>query len=491
AGKLADEVARIAVAKGVLRDASREEDLARFLRVVCVNAHTIPRIQGIMLFYWLSMFSHSCAPNATYSTDLSGGGLACIVARPRALQHIAAGEIISVTYLSLQMLLSPRGARQELLRVQKGFVCACGRCSGPDEIRVLPCPTCRAAGRDSLCFPAASAGSCSAGLPLTMTGAVSDMRWSCRSCGEIEADRLPLECEERLLGFLLGFDPPDEQTVHSLRAVISADLMTDGPGSVAGSCVSPSTMLPLTAHFLFAWLQLILVRLLLRRVEAPASKDSGENGACAARAAAALRPLQAWVALRAPNCLYLLAVEFAVPAVRGLLRGGRAEEAGQLAASFEAQLAAAYGHRHPDVRFLGDASACRRCYGGPPQSSESGGAACEGTSWVASCDACGVLLATQGVPAGSAQAAPTTATTPALTKTTTATTATTTATTIAATTAATTTKTTAATAATTPALPQACWCARCGLAPYCSPGCEVAGRAAHRALCVSSEGLLP
>merc|ERR1719419_905164 len=89
-------------------------------------------------------------PNAGFNVSCNVGeeqlppGVAgcSTTATARALRQIQAGEVISTTYLNLEMLLASRAVRQELLRIQKGFICACERCLGVDDVCALPCPAC-------------------------------------------------------------------------------------------------------------------------------------------------------------------------------------------------------------------------------------------------------------------------------------------------------------------------------------------------------------
>lgn len=318
AGALADEVASLALSNGVLLDGARSQELAWFLRIVSVNAHTIPKVRGVALFFWLSMFSHSCSPNATYSNQqLLGDGDNSIVATPRSLCHIDKGEVIAMSYLDLQMLIASRPVRQELLRVQKSFVCACRRCCAADEARALPCPSCIG----GFCTPAPT-------------------MWLCKLCNSTcTSDALALDKEEKLLRFLLEFETPDEQTIYSLLTVIDEDV---GGGAQA-------------KHFFRAWMLLSLLRHLLRN-----SPDSSTPVQFAVKFAMVLWKFLAWVQEHAPFCLHLLAMEFGVPAVRALLSANREDEAAQLAMEFEVALAASTGFEDPDVRFLNNLIAQRR-----------------------------------------------------------------------------------------------------------------------------------
>jgi len=443
AGRLADKVAKLAAAKGLLLESDRQADLARFLRIISVNAHTIPRIRGVMLFFWLSMLSHSCAPNATYGTYALTGenlqereqgstGEISLLARPRALRRIAAGEVVAMSYLSLQMLLSSAPARQELLRVQKGFVCGCERCRGADGVRELPCPRCSA----GFCVPEPSSRE-TVPVDLSLQNGML-VEWRCRTCAAVvEPKELPLESEAKLLRFLLVYEPEDEQTIHSLIAVVNQDL---------GSAIRPAT------HFLCAWLHQALVKLLLlqakRALRPPLimteqqqqQQQHEDGGRRAARSAIVLWRLLGWVRGRISSASSLLAAELAVPAIDALLAAGPrfAEQAALLATQQEPALAAALGPMHSDVRLLGRARSAHIV----------GDAAVPTTRWVAACEACGKrLLGPQLCETSVATATPCTP------------------------------------------LSEAAWCSRCGLAAYCGPSCEAMDLAKHAPFCITAEGL--
>jgi len=346
AGRMADEVAAIAARLGCLPEANREADFARFLRVIAVNAHTIPRVNGIMFFYWLSMLSHSCSPNATYSTEVSGEN---VVATARALRHIEEGEVICMSYLPLQLLLASTIARREVLRVQKNFLCVCERCCEADNTRSLPCPVC-----PELCSHD----------PQKKQGAFQD-EWSCGGCGERHCeDKMPLEQEEKLFRFLLTFeDMDDEQTCHSLTSVVDQDL--------GGREGKPSE------HFLRAWLLLRLFHLVLQKAHG-ASKAKN-----ALRASAVLHKLHTWTRRHVPSCSHLLALECSVPLVHALLESGLDEQAANVAALFEVALAACSGPLHEDVKVFGRT-----------RSQRAHEAAMDG--WLFCCETCGARLRAQG-----------------------------------------------------------------------------------------------
>merc|ERR1712125_164047 len=162
------------------------------------------------------------------------------------------GEVIAMSYIDLQMLIASRPVRQELLRVQKSFVCACSRCCAADDVRAMPCPSCNG----GYCIPQAP----------------SDM-WLCRLCNSTCASNaLALDKEEKLLRFLLTFEPPDEQTIHSLLSVVSEDI---GGGAQA-------------QHFLWAWMMRSLLRHLLRSLPQNETSSTSVKQQLSVKAAAVL-----------------------------------------------------------------------------------------------------------------------------------------------------------------------------------------------------------
>lgn len=80
-----------------------------------------------------SMISHSCAPNAMFSSKNSDGRQ-----WTKATKPIAAGEEVTVPYIN-KLLTTPTFERREKLMQEKAFLCECVRCKAPDYCRVLRC----------------------------------------------------------------------------------------------------------------------------------------------------------------------------------------------------------------------------------------------------------------------------------------------------------------------------------------------------------------
>jgi len=202
------------------------------------------------------------------------------------------------------------------MRMQKSFVCACSRCVAPDSVRSMPCVKC-------------NSGFC-------LTDNAGDT-WKCRSCNATcVRTEMALQSEEKLIKLLLSFEPPDEQTIHSITAVVNQDL---GGGRQA-------------QHFLGAWMMLALARHLVKLAE-----KQQHCGRHAAKAAAVIWRLCAWMQEHVPSCLHLLAMECGIRAVRNLDRAQRHEEAAQLAAAFEAAVIASLGGEDVDARYLSNLTA--------------------------------------------------------------------------------------------------------------------------------------
>eukprot|EP00747_Dinoflagellata_sp_TGD_P028537 gnl/TRDRNA2_/TRDRNA2_133328_c0_seq1.p1 gnl/TRDRNA2_/TRDRNA2_133328_c0~~gnl/TRDRNA2_/TRDRNA2_133328_c0_seq1.p1 ORF type:complete len:528 (-),score=91.35 gnl/TRDRNA2_/TRDRNA2_133328_c0_seq1:93-1676(-) len=88
------------------------------LPVETVDAPTDPELCGLWLLP--SLLNHSCIPTVSW-VALDNKGTICVF----AACDLNAGMELTDTYLNL---FSPLSVRQEELRSQKGFVCACARC---------------------------------------------------------------------------------------------------------------------------------------------------------------------------------------------------------------------------------------------------------------------------------------------------------------------------------------------------------------------------
>jgi len=95
-------------------------------------------IEVAMAVYFLPSFmSHSCAPSASWC---NGEGQSFEL---RARQDLAAGDEITISYLSEAGLLEPTIDRRSSLHASKGFWCSCERCSAQSDLsRGMRCPSC-------------------------------------------------------------------------------------------------------------------------------------------------------------------------------------------------------------------------------------------------------------------------------------------------------------------------------------------------------------
>nr|CEL68313.1 TPA: histone lysine methyltransferase, SET, putative [Neospora caninum Liverpool] len=92
---------------------------------------------GYVIYFMPSFSSHSCLPNALWFTDEDH----TFVLRTRA--DIAAGDEVTLTYLSEEDLMRPTLHRRRVLSETKDFICACERCAAPvDFSRGFRCPSC-------------------------------------------------------------------------------------------------------------------------------------------------------------------------------------------------------------------------------------------------------------------------------------------------------------------------------------------------------------
>lgn len=115
------------------------EDLERLLCAFTLNGFGYladGKTGGLTSLYQLgSKFTHRCIdPSVTFHGQ--DGALAF-----RTLREVAAGEVLTISYLG------PWGrtsipARRRLLYETKGFACFCDDCRAPDLLRKLPCPHC-------------------------------------------------------------------------------------------------------------------------------------------------------------------------------------------------------------------------------------------------------------------------------------------------------------------------------------------------------------
>eukprot|EP00927_Polykrikos_kofoidii_P036448 TRINITY_DN30773_c0_g1_i2.p1 TRINITY_DN30773_c0_g1~~TRINITY_DN30773_c0_g1_i2.p1 ORF type:complete len:591 (-),score=123.65 TRINITY_DN30773_c0_g1_i2:73-1845(-) len=118
----------------------------------------VGKVDGLTVFFFSSLMSHSCLPSAVWHYDVSGNFVL------KARRGIAAGEEVTVSYLSEAELLFHASARRRLLSDSKQFWCTCERCVGAeDDTRGVRCDRC-------------GEGVIFAKLPLHEPGGVSNAR---------------------------------------------------------------------------------------------------------------------------------------------------------------------------------------------------------------------------------------------------------------------------------------------------------------------------
>lgn len=172
-------------------------ELLRFLHIVDLNIHRDdeePQHNGFSgIFVVGSKFSHSCAPNCSWSFSEDG----CL--QYRAIRPIAPGELFNFSYIGngMNLIVSTLSRRHRLASLW--FTCQCSRCIGPDLARQMRCPKCSS----TMCLPEYE-------VPDGMTTDWSSKHrlhelipdansWRCSSCGSTTAAaEMPLKTEEEL-----------------------------------------------------------------------------------------------------------------------------------------------------------------------------------------------------------------------------------------------------------------------------------------------------
>lgn len=119
---------------GVLDDVTV---LHQLLCILVTNGCQYQETQAALAIFG-SKFSHSCDPNAAYSSTASDGCLEYLLLKG----DVRNGDEVTFSYLS-DVLETETPERRRLLWQTKAFVCECPRCVGPDYTRCLPCPSCR------------------------------------------------------------------------------------------------------------------------------------------------------------------------------------------------------------------------------------------------------------------------------------------------------------------------------------------------------------
>ncbi|CAE8609237.1 unnamed protein product [Polarella glacialis] len=167
-------------------------DLLRFLHVVDLNIHRDderPANAGFTgIFVLGSKFSHSCAPNCSWSFTADG------LLQYRAIRPISPGELFSFSYVGNGMNLLTSTIERRRRLGQLWFVCRCSRCCGPDLARQLRCPTCSA----PCCLPVYGENFEGVKVPFS-ENLPEASTWRCASCGSTcSRSEMPLREESEL-----------------------------------------------------------------------------------------------------------------------------------------------------------------------------------------------------------------------------------------------------------------------------------------------------
>jgi len=229
---------------------SSVRELMNFLHVVDLNIHRDDEsshnagFTGI--FVLGSKFSHSCSPNCSWSFSSKGR------LQYRALLKIAPGELLTFSYIGngMNLIMSAIERRRRLGSLW--FVCACGRCAGPDLARQVRCPRCGAC----RCVPAYE----DCGMPdwagdRPLKDLIPDARtWRCAACGaSVPAAELPLREEAEMAELV-----PEAMQGGPQRAPLDAATLA---GLREGAARSLGTSHWTYVLATFAWLQKALIML--------------------------------------------------------------------------------------------------------------------------------------------------------------------------------------------------------------------------------------
>ncbi|CAE7724010.1 SmydA-8, partial [Symbiodinium sp. CCMP2456] len=195
----------------------RPLDLERLMQVWILNCfeHTDEPL-GYATYFMSSFMSHSCRPNSLWHYDGDDFIL-------RARERIQAGDEITVSYLSEDVLLDATVARRKHLKDSKHFICRCPRCSDPcDPCRGFRCPSCSSI---SLKFGAPQGDE-------DYVGATAMFGRRCEHCFHVLdfGQAALLQAEESLLEHRIeetekclqekGFDAPDKELHKRLERLV-------------------------------------------------------------------------------------------------------------------------------------------------------------------------------------------------------------------------------------------------------------------------------
>jgi len=247
-------------------------DLLRFLHVVDLNIHRDDEEPGNAsytgLFVLGSKFSHSCAPNSSWSFSKDG----CL--QYHAIRPIAQGEPFTFSYIGngMNMIVSTLLRRRRLGALW--FVCQCSRCCGPDLARRMRCPKCG----EAQCLPVYVKGDQMAPDWTCRQSPLQELvpdatTWQCSACAAtVSAEELPLKAEEELGEHVPRAmqGPPENADEDAAGLVQLRNRAVEKLGDNHWT-----TMLAT-----FAWLQKSYV--LLRKAPTIAFSEADLQGACSA-----------------------------------------------------------------------------------------------------------------------------------------------------------------------------------------------------------------
>lgn len=150
--------------------------------------------------------AHSCAPNVSVYVDAEARAI-----EARACCRIQEGEPLGSWYFQdTGLWWMGADVRRAIFETERGFLCACARCRGPDTCRAVPCDACGKGRLVPQGIAAMSTTPCSNGSPV----------WECSSCGRASGgDALRLAAEAEVVPrVLLELRPPRGAAGNVVRA---------------------------------------------------------------------------------------------------------------------------------------------------------------------------------------------------------------------------------------------------------------------------------
>jgi hypothetical protein len=161
-----------------LRRSWDARSLMRYLHIVDLNIHKDDENKSHAdfsgLFVLGSKFSHSCAPNCTWSFSKDG------YLQYHAVRPIKPGDLFTFSYIGngMNMMAGTVARRRRLGSLW--FICLCSRCREPDICRQITCPRCNA----PKCIPADPPSDKSWSCEIPLHKLIPEVqRWKCQACG--------------------------------------------------------------------------------------------------------------------------------------------------------------------------------------------------------------------------------------------------------------------------------------------------------------------